>query len=293
MTCSMTGFGKAVCDVDGRAIAVELSAVNHRYLECSVRVPSAWAALEPVLKKMVRKHATRGKINVNVNRRRSTNTTAQTVRFDSAIAEQYVTASKALAELLGSGEVLPLGVLAQMEGVFYQEEEEDNLEAIESAVVSTLKEALGKLNAMRRTEGAALEDDVRHRLGLIREALAVIEERLPTLTELYEARLRERIDQLKADLALTEERIAIEVAMMAEKSDVTEEVVRLKTHLDHMEETLASKDPVGRRLDFLSQEIMREVNTLGVKTRDADVAKHVLGMKAELEKIREQIQNIE
>jgi uncharacterized protein (TIGR00255 family) len=156
-----------------------------------------------------------------------------------------------------------------------------------------LEQALHKLDGMRATEGKALEDDIRSRLAAMRATLSSIEVRLPELNAAYEVRLRTRINELNAEAGLTEERIAIEVALMAEKSDVTEEVVRFKTHLDHMEEILSSGDSIGRRLDFLTQEIQREVNTLGVKTRDANVAKEVLDLKAELEKIREQIQNIE
>ncbi|HOS04223.1 MAG TPA: DUF1732 domain-containing protein, partial [Candidatus Hydrogenedentes bacterium] len=190
-------------------------------------------------------------------------------------------------------EPLSLSVLAQMDGVFFQEEEDEDLETAKELVTAVVGEALKKLDAMRAQEGQALADDLRRRLSHMRTVLASIEERLPALNERYETRLRTRIEELKSDLSLTEERIAIEVALMAEKGDVTEEVVRLRTHLDHAEELLSSGEAVGRRLDFLAQEIQREVNTLGVKTRDADVAKEILGMKAELEKIREQVQNIE
>jgi uncharacterized protein (TIGR00255 family) len=186
-----------------------------------------------------------------------------------------------------------LNVLVELEGVLYQEETDEDIEALEPSLVSVLEAALEKLDGMRLTEGKALEQDVRSRLVSMRATLSSIEARLPELNSAYETRLRTRIRDLNAEAGLTEERIAIEVALMAEKTDVTEEVVRFRTHLDHMEEILASKDSIGRRLDFLTQEIQREVNTLGVKTRDANVAKEVLDLKAETEKIREQIQNIE
>ncbi|HOE66170.1 MAG TPA: YicC family protein [Candidatus Hydrogenedentes bacterium] len=292
MIRSMTGFGKAACDVNGRTVSVEVSSVNHRYLDCSARVPMAWVALEPVVKQVVREHLSRGKVNVTVNRKRA-QTTGQAVRLDRELARQYVDASKELGQLLGACEPLSLSVLAQMDGVFFQEEEDEDLETAKELVTAVVGEALKKLDAMRAQEGQALADDLRRRLSHMRTVLASIEERLPALNERYETRLRTRIEELKSDLSLTEERIAIEVALMAEKGDVTEEVVRLRTHLDHAEELLSSGEAVGRRLDFLAQEIQREVNTLGVKTRDADVAKEILGMKAELEKIREQVQNIE
>ncbi|MCC6489835.1 MAG: YicC family protein [Candidatus Hydrogenedentes bacterium] len=292
MSRSMTGFGKATGEFDGQTLTVELSSVNGRYLDCSLRIPPAWSALEPVVKQTVRNFIARGKVNVTINRRRG-NSSVRSVHFDPAVAQQYLDASKALGSMLGSFETLSLNVLAQLEGVMYQEEAEEDIEAIQPVLVGVLEEALRKLDAMRAVEGKALLEDIRSRIGLMRKGLNAVEERLPELNAIYEARLRTRIEELKASAGLTEERIAIEVALMAEKSDVTEEVVRFKTHLDHMEEILGSKEPAGRRLDFLTQEIQREANTLGVKTRDANVAKEVLELKSELEKIREQIQNIE
>ena len=292
MSRSMTGFGKATGEFDGQTLTVELSSVNGRYLDCSLRIPPSWSALEPVVKQTVRNHIARGKLNVTINRRRG-NTSVRAVHFDPIVAQQYLDASKALGAMLGSFESLSLNVLAQLEGVMYQEEAEEDIEAVEPVLVGVLQEALRKLDAMRAVEGKALVEDVRTRIGLMRQGLGAIEVRLPELNAIYETRLRTRIDELNVAAGLTQERIAIEVALMAEKSDVTEEVVRFKTHLDHMEEILDSKDPVGRRLDFLTQEIQRETNTLGVKTRDANVAKEVLELKSELEKIREQIQNLE
>ncbi|MEA3365403.1 MAG: YicC/YloC family endoribonuclease, partial [Candidatus Hydrogenedentes bacterium] len=198
-----------------------------------------------------------------------------------------------LAAMMKIGGALSLDTLANMEGVIYQEEPRDDLEEVERVLTGALEQALKKLNTMRATEGAALAQDIRHRIRLMHESLAKVEARLPELNAKHEERLRARINELATDVSITEERIAIEVALLADKGDVTEETVRLKAHLAHMQELLESDEPVGRRLDFLSQEIQREVNTLGVKTRDCEVAKYVLDMKSELEKIREQVQNIE
>ncbi len=292
MLRSMTGFGKASCTYRDQEISLELNAVNHRYLDCSFRLGTAWAALEPVFKAVIRKHVSRGKIQVIVNRRKVV-TSAQTVRLDTGLARQYLDASRELAAMIGSGSAMSLDTLAQMDGVIYQEEPGEDLEEVQRILEAAIEQALENLNAMRRAEGAVLASDIRDRIGLMRQSLAEVEARLPELNARYEERLRARILELAADISLTEERIAIEVALLAEKGDVTEETVRLKTHLAHMEELLDSREPVGRRLDFLSQEVQREVNTLGVKTRDCDVAKFVLDMKGELEKIREQVQNIE
>lgn len=292
MTRSMTGFGKASREFDGQVISVELSSVNHRYFDCTLRTPNGWTAVEPAIKKRMQGRVARGKVTAIVNRKRL-HAQEGSVRLDEDMARQYLAAAEQLKTVMGSNEPISLAFMAGLEGVFTEDEAEEDLAAIEEAVVQVLDEALDKLDAMRVKEGKVLADDVLQRVGLIRDELATIEERLPELSELYVTRLRERIADLGAEASITEERVAIEVAIMAEKGDVTEETVRLKTHLDHVGETLDRKEPVGRRLDFLAQEIQREVNTLGVKTRDADVAKHVLTMKSEVEKIREQVQNIE
>jgi len=288
----MTGFGKASGEFDGQSITVEVSAVNSRYLDCNLRIPPAWSALDPVVKQTVRKHIQRGKLTLTINRKR-TLSSARSIKFDQGIAQQYLDASKELASMIGSYETLPLPVLAQLDGVLYHEEADEDLTAVEPILTRVVEDALGKLDAMRATEGKALAEDVRLRIGLIRQGVAEIEARLPELNALYEERLRTRINELRESTNITDERMAIEVALMAEKSDVTEEVVRLKQHLEHLEEILDAKEPSGRKLDFLTQEVHREVNTLGVKTRDANVAKGVIGLKAEVEKMREQIQNIE
>ena len=292
MSRSMTGYGKAVGELDGQSLTVEISSVNHRYLDCSLRLPSAWVGLDPIVKQTIRKHITRGKLTINVSRKRAL-TSARSVRFDNEVARQYLDASKELAQMIGTYETLSLNVLAQMEGVFYQEEGDEDLTAIEPAVVRVTEEALTRLNEMRAKEGRLLATDVRLRIDALKSSLSDIEKRLPELRAMYEERLRTRIAELNSETSITEDRLALEVALLAEKSDVTEEVVRLKSHFIHMIEMLDAEDPSGRRLDFLSQEIQREINTLGVKTRDGNVAKIVLEMKAELEKIREQIQNIE
>ncbi|HQE82797.1 MAG TPA: YicC family protein [Candidatus Hydrogenedentes bacterium] len=292
MVRSMTGFGKVACTCQDQEISLELSSVNHRYLDCSFRLGNSWVSLEPVFKGVVRKHVSRGKVQVTVNRRKIT-TSAETVRLDTGLARQYMDALRELAAMMGSDRSMSLDTLARMDGVLYQEEPGEDLEEVERVLTSAIEEALERLNVMRTAEGAILAEDIRHRIHLMRRSLSEIEARLPELNAKHEERLRARIQELASDVSITEERIAIEVALLADKGDVTEETVRLKTHLAHMEELLGSDEPVGRRLDFLSQEIQREVNTLGVKTRDCEVAKYVLDMKSELEKIREQVQNVE
>lgn len=293
MLRSMTGFGKADSEYNSDMVSVEVSSVNHRYLDCSVRLPSMWNALEPFLKETVRKVLARGKVYVTVNRKRGAASRPQTVILDKDLARQYLAASAELVQMTGTMETLSLSTLMQMEGVLVHEEPEEDIEKARELVAGTLEAALERLNAMRETEGKALAEDLTFRVKLMGDALGLIEQRLPEINSTYEERLRVRIDELKGDVAMTEERIAMEIALIADKGDVTEEVVRLKTHLDHALELLAGNESVGRELNFLSQEFQREVNTLGSKVRDCDVIKEVLRMKSELERFREQVQNIE
>lgn len=292
MTRSMTGFGKA-CEVfGGQEVTIEMYAVNHRYLDASIRTPNGWMALEHDLKQVLRDQVARGKVTVTVSRKFTAGQGGK-VRFVEATARQYAEAARALADLLGRDEGLSVETLAQLEGVFVQEEPEEEIEEVRAFLLALLSDAIGQFDAMRLREGAQLAGDIGKRLGLIRASLAEVERVLPDLNSQYVDRLRDRIAALGADVSVAEERIALEVAALAEKADVTEEVVRLKSHLDHMESLIEDPEPSGRRMDFMLQEIQREVNTLGVKTRDSDVARHVLDMKAEIEKIREQVQNVE
>jgi uncharacterized protein (TIGR00255 family) len=288
----MTGYGKAACDFNGDAVSVEISTVNHRYLDCSCRMPSAWSVLESIVRDVVKDKLSRGKINVSITRKRAPSSDS-VVRFDAEVARQYAAACDELQQTLGLAGHLSLDTLVQMEGVFYHQDPEENMDEARAMLERLVSEAVESLNSMRLSEGKALALEVTGRVNDLREALARVEERLPALNQLHDERLRARITDLTSEVSVTEERIALEVALLAEKGDVTEEVVRLKTHLDHVLELLASPKPTGRELNFLAQELQREVNTLGVKVRDTEVAREVLSMKAEVEKIREQVQNLE
>lgn len=292
MTRSMTGFGRATGVFEGEHITVELSAVNHRFFECSFRLPYAWTALEPVLRETVKKHMDRGKVSVSIRRERGLSG-RQSVRYDTMVAQQYIDAARHLAGLMNTTESLSLNTLAQLEGVFYQEEETQDLENVNETLTVILVDALEQCNATRTAEGQALAADITERVAQMREAVEAIGARLPELSAAYEQRLRTRMAALNAEVGLKEERIALEVALLAEKSDVNEEVVRLQTHFDQVLALLASNDPAGRELNFLAQEIQRETNTLGSKLRDIGVTREVLRVKSELEKLREQVQNLE
>jgi uncharacterized protein (TIGR00255 family) len=288
----MTGFGKAARDYRGDAVSVELSAVNHRFLDAAIRLPFEWSSLDTSLREALRERISRGKVNVSVTRRRA-NGQSQQLRLDKGLAEQYIRLSRELAHLIGSDERVSLQTIAQYPEIFTAEGNEEDLDAVRAFLVELMGEALDGLEAMRESEGRALAKDLRGRLEAIRASLAVAEERLPTLNELYAERLRARVQELAQDVSVVQDRLALEVALAAERGDVTEEIVRLKSHLEHAEGFIESGEPAGRKLNFLAQEIQREINTLGSKVRDTEVVHQVLEMKSELERFREQIQNIE
>lgn len=248
--------------------------------------------LEPALKDTVKSVIARGKLNIVIRRERSMSSRFQ-IQCDETVAKQYVDASSKLAEIMHSTEALSLDVLAQLDGVFFQDENPQDIKEVESALKLVLKDALEQLNGRRETEGTALEQDLRARIQAMTEALSSVEAMLPDITAAYEERLRNRVAELSADTDLKEERLALEIALLAEKVDINEEIVRLKAHFDHVDEHLRSNEPIGRELNFLAQEMQREINTLGSKLRDVDVTREVLRMKSELEKFREQIQNVE
>ncbi|MDP7638526.1 MAG: YicC/YloC family endoribonuclease, partial [Candidatus Hydrogenedentes bacterium] len=256
------------------------------------RMPREWLALESSVREALKARVERGKLNVSINRKRGA-APMRTLRLDQEVAGQYVAASREIGHLLGTDEPLKLNTLAQLPDVFCYTDEEEDLQSVKAALTPLLGEVVERLDAMRLVEGEALAAEVTLRTGLIHESLGRVEALLPELNRQHEERLRARIAELNETADVAEERLAIEVALMAEKGDVTEETVRLATHLDHVADVLASGEPAGRKLNFLSQEIQREINTLGSKVRDSEVSREVLEMKSELEKIREQIQNIE
>ena len=195
MTRSMTGFGRATRELDGDNVTVELNAVNNRSLDCAVHLPPAWSGLDPLVRETIRRHVSRGRVNVWVERKRRVGS-SRPVRFDPEIARQYVDAAAELGRLLGSNDSLSLDVLAQLDGVFYQEDIEEDLDKVEGVIVAALEDALAALNGMRATEGAALANELRGRIGLLRETLDAVTARLPELKVLYEARLHARLEAL-------------------------------------------------------------------------------------------------
>lgn len=292
MIKSMTGYGKAVREVGGSKLVVEIRSVNHRYGEVSVKVPRTMLALENDVRRLVTTRLKRGKIEVFVKQESFVGAASMPV-LNIPLAKAYHKAFMSLKEALGLGEPISLSLLAAQRDVLVIGDEESAPETWLPELTAAANQAVDGLEAMRMREGEALLADITQRLATLESLIATVAERVPQVVSDTAAKLRERVSQLLAGNPLDEARIAQEVALMADRCDVTEELVRFRSHLTQMSSTLRADEPVGRKLDFLLQELNREVNTIGSKANDAELATQVIALKAELEKIREQVQNIE
>lgn len=290
---SMTGFGQAETQVPGARISVEVKSVNHRYLDATVKAPREYAALEPRLLEMVRGQVKRGKVDVFVSRKADASDPSA-VRADIDLAKGIHRALEKIAGELGLDATVKLDTLSRWHEIVAVGATVADIEAERAGVESALKKALEKIRAMRADEGKRLADDVRARIGELRSLTAAAKERAPKVVEDQRAKLKERLARLLGDSAsLDPGRLEQEVAMLADRADVHEELVRLESHLQQLDATLAGGGEVGRRLDFLLQEVGRETNTLGSKANDIDLGKIVVELKAVAERIREQAANLE
>ena len=292
MIRSMTGYGRDQQLLHGRSITVEIRSVNHRYFEFSCRAPRGCAFLEDRLKRALQSAISRGKVEVALTLQtvESRNTS---VAVDHALAGQYITALRALGEEYALPDDLTLSTVCRLPDIFTLCRGEEDEEELAADVLSVLQKALEQFVAMRETEGERLKDDVLSRLLTMEEHLSFVEERSPQTVAEYRARLTAKLTELLNGAVPDENRILTEVGIIADRLAVDEETVRLRSHFAQLRKILESTEPVGRKLDFLVQEMNRETNTIGSKCSDTAIAGHVVEMKSELEKIREQIQNIE
>jgi uncharacterized protein (TIGR00255 family) len=298
MPKSMTGYGRAQRLADGRDVLVEIRAVNHRYYEFSARLPRTCMYLEEKLKRLLNGQVARGKVEVAVTITRPDGRDAQ-IAVNRAVAEGYVNALRALNEQLGEGgslwleDDIRLSALLRLPDLFTVTKEQDDEEQVWAVVSDAAAEALQSFIAMRQTEGERLAADLLAKLDGLEKMLVQIEEIEPSVAESYRARLFAKLQELLADTQIDQQRILTETAIFAEKTAIDEETVRLHSHIAQFRELLAAAEPVGRKLDFLVQEMNREVNTIGSKAQELKITRLVVDMKSEIEKIREQIQNIE
>lgn len=292
MVKSMTGFGRAEATVGTLEITVEVKSVNHRYFEFSSRVPRSYAFLEEKLKAFFKEKVARGKIEVFVTVRDS-NTDAVKIEVDRAFADGYVAALKSISQIYNVADDITASVIARNSDVFNINKEAVDEDAVTEAVLSVADSAVAAFIDMRTVEGEKLKADILSRAKTILNMVSFVEKRSPETVSLYHQKLRDKISELLGDTTVDEQRLITEVAIFADKVAVAEETVRLRSHISQLESLLDSKEAVGRKLDFLIQEMNREANTIGSKAQDIDIAHTVVDIKSEIEKIREQIQNIE
>ncbi len=289
---SMTGYGRSRQVLDGREITVEIRSVNHRYLEYSARIPRMYGYLEEKLKTFLQSLVSRGKVEVTVTIQNLTGGDT-VVQINQALAKGYLDAMRSQAESLGLKDDLTLSTLTRFNDVFTLQKLEEDQQVIWNSVQQVARQALDQFLEMRRREGERLKLDLLQKLELLNGHVASVEEQSPKTVAAYRERLLQKMEELLADRCIDQQRILLEAGLYAEKIAVDEETVRLKSHLEQFAQMMEQSGPVGRKLDFLVQEINRETNTIGSKAQDLAVTRRVVEMKSEIEKIREQIQNIE
>jgi len=289
---SMTGYGRGEASSLDKKISVEAKSVNHRFLEIVVRMPKQILPLEERIKKVVQERINRGRVDLFLTLE-ETGDKKRLVKVDKALGLAYYNALRELAESCRIPEKVDLVDLSQMPGVLNLEDEEDDIEAIWPLVKDAVEKAVQGLVNMRTVEGQKLADDLKTRSNIISQYIVHIEERSPIVVQEYGEKLSQRIKELLTEVEVDESKLANEVAFFADRASITEELVRLKSHLDQMGDILESNDSIGRKLDFLVQEMNREINTIGSKANDLTINRYVVEVKSELEKVREQVQNLE
>ncbi len=292
MIRSMTGFGRAQEHVDGMDVTVEIKAVNHRYFECATRLPRAYGFLDEKIKNFLQTKIARGKVDVSVYID-LTDVPGTEVVVNKTLAEAYLKAACELEHAFELKNDVTVRSLTQFPDVLTVRRAAEDEEAVWNAVRGVTEEAVVRFVEMREREGAKMREDILARRDTLLSAVAFIEERSPQLVREYMDKLETRMRDLLAGTAVDESRLLTEAGLIADKLAVAEETVRLRSHMDQLEQLVNANEPVGRKLDFLVQEINREVNTTGSKIQDLQVTRVVVDMKSEIEKIREQIQNIE
>ena len=292
MVKSMTGYGRAREMRNGRDITVEVRSVNNRYLDCTVKMPRAYIFAEDRMKARVQQAISRGKVDVFVTIDASA-ADETVVAVNEPLARGYYEALTRLKTMFSlPGEVTP-EVLAKFPDVLAVTKAEEDVEAIAADICAVLDDALAAYNDMRAVEGEKLASDVAGRVTTIETVVGKVEERSPQTVAAYRQRLEAKMQEVLQSTTIDESRILTEAAIFADKIAVDEETVRLRSHIAQLRAMLASDEPVGRKLDFLIQEVNRECNTIGSKCNDLTIAQDVVNMKAEVEKIREQVQNME
>ena len=288
----MTGYGRGEANLNCRPITVELRSVNNRYLDCTVKLPRIYVFAEDAVKSRVQSRISRGKVDVYITIGPSANGDVA-ISVNKPVADGYYAALKDLRDTYGLRDDISVSLLSRFQDVFLVEKTQEDLEALSADICTVLDLALDDFDAMRTREGEKLCQDVRSRAATIEGLVSKVETRSPGIVADYRAKLVARMNEVLQNTQIDESRILTEAAIYADKVAVDEETVRLRSHLSQLDHMLSQGGAIGRKLDFLIQEFNREANTIGSKCSDIETAGYVVDIKAEIEKIREQIQNIE
>ncbi|MBO5955860.1 MAG: YicC family protein [Clostridia bacterium] len=291
MLKSMTGFGRAEKTVDQFNVKVNLKSVNHRYLDLAVRVPKYYYFVEDKIRQVASKYISRGKVEVFVSVER-TEGNDKSITLDKGVAENYISALRSIADF-GLEDDIKISTIAQYHDIFKIETDEADEEYITSIITGVFEEAAEDFVNTRVNEGKNMEADIMSHLDNLETNLKKVEKRYPEIVAEYKSRLEKKISEVLADVNVEETRIITEAAIFAERTDIGEETVRLSSHINEFRKAIKTDLPIGKKLDFMIQEMNRETNTMGSKANDVEISKIIVDMKSEIEKIREQIQNIE
>lgn len=292
MIKSMTGFGRCEVQKDARKFTVELKGVNHRYLDVNIRMPKKLNFFETAIRTLLKSYATRGKVDIFITYEDSSQNQVA-VKYNEALAAEYLKYLNRMAEEFGLENDVRVSTLSRYPEILTMEEQAEDEEELWNGLREALEGAFAQFVETRTTEGENLKKDILEKLGILEELVGYIEERSPQIVREYREKLEEKTKELLADAQIEDSRIAAEVILFADKICTDEEVVRLKSHISHMRNTLEEKEGIGRKLDFIAQEMNREANTILSKANDIEVSDCAISLKTEIEKIREQIQNIE
>ena len=292
MIKSMTGYGRGEDEHNGKTFTVELKSVNHRYCEVVIRLPKYYLALEDKIRKVIVENVSRGRLDVFVTVD-SHGSGDKSIQVDKELALAYYRALEDLGETIGIKGKPGIIDMARLPEVIVLEELPANLEELWPTLNSALEQALGNLVEMRSSEGMRLSQDLLMRVARLEEYTEAIAERAPLVVVEYRDKLRARLKELAAEVEIDQARLAAELAIFADKSNISEELVRLRSHYQEMKNTIGLDEAMGRKLDFLVQELNREFNTIGSKSNNLEISSLVIKAKSEVEKVREQVQNIE
>ncbi len=289
---SMTGYGRMSVERDGRQLTVELKSVNHRFLDLSFRMPRSFNFLEDSARKLIGEYLSRGHVDLFATYR-NTREDSRRVEADQALLAAYMTALDNIAETTGLADDRTLSLATRLPDVLTVAEAEEDQDALRELMREALTGALEQMQAMRAKEGEALKSDISSRIDTLEKMTGEIEARYPETVAEYQQKLKARVEELLGGAAMDEQRLMQEVAVMADRSAIAEETVRLHSHFAQVRGFMEAGEPVGRKLDFIVQELNREVNTISSKSQDVPITRLVVEAKAEIEKIREQVQNVE